>query len=336
MTTPIKLRLLIVSIFILLLPNNIIASSKVLLVHSYHKGFEWSDNLEKGFRKALGLNSEKKIIDTDNYNDIDLKVFWMDTKRNNSEQYKNKVALEAKGIIESWEPDIVVTSDDNASKYLTKPYYKDSEIPFVFCGVNWDASAYGFPYSNVTGMVEVDPVLETINILKKFTSGSRIGYLGADNISNQVKPSFHKKVLGINYIEGQLVSDFASWKHEYLRMQDVLDILIIFNPIGVTGWDENEAYEFVLNNTKIPSGNLEEYTRYFALIGRVKLSEEQGWWAGKTALNILAGVLPSDIPIAKNKKSKVYLNMPLANKLGIIFPVELFEQSEMIDKKRVD
>gem|GEM_PF-5859444 len=25
---------------------------------------------------------------------------------------------------------------------------KDSKIPFVFCGINWDASVYGFPCSN--------------------------------------------------------------------------------------------------------------------------------------------------------------------------------------------
>ncbi|WP_320041664.1 hypothetical protein [uncultured Desulfobacter sp.] len=43
---------------------------KLLYINSYHKGYQWSDSIEKGL-------------------------------------------LKAKAVIETWQPDIVVTSDDN-------------------------------------------------------------------------------------------------------------------------------------------------------------------------------------------------------------------------------
>ena len=46
----------------------------------------------------------------------------------------------AKAEIDAFKPDVVIAADDNASKYLIEPYFKDAALPFVFCGVNWDAS----------------------------------------------------------------------------------------------------------------------------------------------------------------------------------------------------
>jgi hypothetical protein len=53
-----------------------------------------------------------------------------------------------------------ITSDDNASNCPIKKFYKDVSTPLVFCGVNYKADAYGFPRSNVTGLVGVPPVID--------------------------------------------------------------------------------------------------------------------------------------------------------------------------------
>ena len=70
----------------------------------------------------------------------------------------------------------------------------------------------------------------------------------------------------------------------------------------------------------------------YTLLGNVKIAEEQGWWAGKTALKILQGASPDDIPITVNKKFRVYLNMVLAKKLGIKFPMNLIEQATFTEQ----
>jgi ABC-type uncharacterized transport system substrate-binding protein len=68
----------------------------------------------------------------------------------------------------------------------------------------------------------------------------------------------------------------------------------------------------------------------FALLGRVRIAEEQGWWSGKTALRILEGTEPADIPVVANKESKLYLNMELAKRMKIKFPMELVEEGTFL------
>lgn len=116
------------------------AKKKVLLVNSYHKGYFWTDGITDAILESFGAivdthgavdNSKSKVI---------LNITYMDTKRNSSEEYKKKTAISVKERIDSWQPDLVITTDDNAAKYLIVPYFKNTDLPFVFCGVNWDAS----------------------------------------------------------------------------------------------------------------------------------------------------------------------------------------------------
>jgi len=305
--------------------------ARVVYVNSYHHGYQWSDDIEKGLLKALGVKRRADGTIDVSHSTVELRIIRMDTKLNTSETYKQKAALEAKGVIDQWRPDAIVASDDNASKYLISPYYNNSAIPVVFCGINWDASVYGFPSQNVTGMIEVDPLQETIEILRKYARGDRVGFIGSDNISNRKQLIYHERVLGINYADGKLVNDFNAWNQEYRRMQDSVDMLIWLNPIGISGWDSQKAMAYILANTKIPTGNTGDNTRHLALVGKVKIAEEQGWWAGKTVLRILAGTSPADIPVTRNQKTRIYVNMRLANRLGIKFPIDLIEKATFVE-----
>ena len=141
-------------------------AARCLYVSSYHQGYEWSDGVERGLRSVLSGKCE-------------IRQFDMDTKRKRSERDKVNSALEAKRIIEEWRPDVVITSDDNAAKYLIKPYYRDHTLPFVFSGLNWTVKEYEFPYRNVTGIVEVAPIRPMLEQARSIVQGARrFFYLG--------------------------------------------------------------------------------------------------------------------------------------------------------------
>jgi hypothetical protein len=142
-----------------------LSRKKVLFVDSYHAGYAWSDGVTAGVLKGLNVKMTPHGELDCGKSPVELMVVRMDTKRNQTEGFKKQAALNVKSRIETWKPDVVIASDDNASKYLIVPHFKDKELPFVFCGVNWDASVYGFPCSNVTGMEEVTFVPQTIAIL---------------------------------------------------------------------------------------------------------------------------------------------------------------------------
>lgn len=305
--------------------------SKVFYVNSYHKGYRWSDDIEKGLLRALAIHPRADgSLDTSD-SDVDFKFFRMNSKLKIDPVYIRERARVAKAEIDSWRPDILVVSDDNAAKFLLEPFYKDSTIPIVFCGLNWDVSGYGFPTKNMTGMVEVEPVLETISLLRQYAKGSRLGYIGADNLSNRKMLNTYRSKLGISFTDGALTASLARWQKEYKRLQNEVDMLLWLTPLGVEGWDEQRGYDFVLANTSIPVGGGTAHQVRYTLLGKAKIAEEQGWWMGNTVLKILGGTRPADIPVTQNKESRLYLNMEMARHLNIKFPMELLEKAIFVE-----
>lgn len=277
---------------------------KVLFIDSYHEGYAWSDATMAGVRSVLDSSG------------VELQIVRMDTKRKKTDEDKLAAAEMVRRTIEQFGPDVVIASDDNASKYVIKPYYKDASTPFVFCGVNWDASGYGFPYSNVTGMVEVAAVDELFELMNRLTDGKRIGYLAAEVFTAHKEQEKIEKTFDMKFSEKRFATDLADWQAKYRELQGKVDILLVGNAAGTDGWDDDNAARFVEKNTKVPSGAIHEHMARFALIGYVKLGEEQGEWAAKSALKILDGTSPADIPIARNRQGRLIINARIADGLG--------------------
>ncbi|MBU0468288.1 MAG: ABC transporter substrate-binding protein [Candidatus Omnitrophica bacterium] len=303
---------------------------KLLYVNSYNYGHSNSDDIEKGLLKALKIKVNSEGSYDTAQSDVQIKVVRMPTIFSDTEDLKVEAALSVKKVIDSWKPDIVVTSDYNAANYLIAPYYKNALIPFVFSGLCSVDSINGLLAPNVTGIVKTLPILETIELLKTYAHGKRIGYIGARNQSNEKYIQHNINVMKIEYANGALVSNFDEWKQRYLELQKTVDMLLWFDPIDIAGWDNDQANEFILAETKIPTGCMSDKNIRYALLGKVNIAEEQGWLAGKTVLRILSGTAPSDIPIATNKSSKILLNMQIAKSLGIKFPVELIEKATIV------
>lgn len=307
---------------------------KVLFINSYHQGYEWSDGIEKGVLKSFGITAAPPYKSGYSSNDIELRITRMDTKRNQDPAYMQQKSLEVKNFIDTWGPDVVIAADDNAAKHLVAEYYKNSSIPFLFCGVNWDASVYGFPTKNISGMVEVAPVMELIEFLKQYAEGSDIAYLGANVVSERKEMNHYKDVLDIKFKNGYLVDSFDEWKEAYIELQNSADILIILNPVSVQGWDQSAAEVFVVDNSRIPSGTTSKMLRALALISFSRLAEEQGMWSGRKALEILAGTSVEGIPIVRNTRSSRFLNMKLAKKLNVVFPPAVMDSVNLVEEDK--
>lgn len=306
---------------------------KVLFVNSYHRGYEWSDGIIEGAMEVFGArlktdgdidNSQSKVI---------LKVINMDTKRNKIEEFKKKAALVAKKIIEDWQPDVVITSDDNAAKYLIVPYFKDSALPFVFSGVGLDASAYGFPTENITGIIEVSFIPEMIETLRKYARGNRIGRLAPDVLTHRKAARHYKEVLNVTLHEDVYVKTFDEWKKAFRDIQQKVDILLIVSHEGLDRWSDEEALELTDAHTIIPTASTLSWMIPYCLLSYSKVPEEHGQWAANAALEILGGKSPEDIPVATNQKAGINLNMHLARKLDIVFPMELIEQATFASER---
>jgi ABC-type uncharacterized transport system substrate-binding protein len=306
-------------------------------VNSYHEGYPWSDSITQGVLQALHLG-RSPLASTQFEGDASnlvLRVFYMDTKRNGSEEFGRAAAARAKAEIDSWKPDVVICSDDNAAKYLIVPHFKGSTLPFVFCGVNWDAAVYGLPWPNVTGMVEVSLIPDLLKLMQAYSKGVRVGLLGARNESNLKEIEAYRATFHVELTEVALVDNLHDWEQRFLALQKSVDMLILAPPSFLAAEQNNarhaEAEQFARENTRIPTGSVEDWIAPYSLLCLAKKASEQGEWAAHAALRILDGTPLSEIPITMNQQATIYLNMPLAKRLGIHFPVELIDKAVLLD-----
>ncbi len=281
------------------------AGRRILHVDSYHQGNEWNDRIAAAVRDTLAGTG------------VELRIIHLDTKRNPSEASKEAAARRAIEVIEAFQPDVVTTSDDNAAKYLIMPHYRDAELPFVFCGLNWDASVYGFPYRNVTGMVEVSPIPQIIRLLESHARGARCGYIAENSLTKRKELEHHEKLFGIRYERTYLVDSFAEWKESFVRAQAEVDKLMILGVGALSDWDDEEARALAEATTSIPTGTDFGWLMPVAMLGVGKVPEEQGRWAARAALRIIDGVPPSAIPLTYNKEGQLYFNARIAANLGV-------------------
>lgn len=120
---------------------------KILVLHSYHQGLNWTDNITKGILSVLNQHE-----------DIEIQFEYMDTKRRYDEEYlkefKKLYRLKHKGI-----PYNVVIASDNNALYFTRDHQEEffKNIPIVFCSIDQ------FEDSLIEGMTDITGVTEFID-----------------------------------------------------------------------------------------------------------------------------------------------------------------------------
>ncbi len=270
-------------------------------ISSYHKGYAWSDGVERGLKSQLPYH-------------CNVVQFDMDTKRQKTLDEKIIAGKAAFNLIKNHQPDVVIISDDNAAKYLVLPFMNDGAIPIVFSGINWTVEEYGFPFPNMTGIVEVAPIEPMLVQASKLSNaGFNAVYLGADTLTE--KKNFDRIAAGATRLgislEAQFTGEFSEWKKRFVDSQSY-DFIIMGSNSGIEGWDDNAAKQWTLNNTSIPTLTNHKWMMDYTVLGYTKIPEEHGEWAAQSAIAILDGVGADNIPLVTNRQWDLWLNSELA------------------------
>ncbi len=296
-------------VIVFLLTATTVNAAKCVYISSYHQGYAWSDGVERGLLKTLDGKCE-------------ITRFDMDSKRQKDEESIKQAALKAKNLIDNTQPDVVIASDDNASKYLIVPYYKDADIPFVFCGVNWTVEQYGYPFSNVTGMIEVAAIDPMFDKAAAITGKIKHAvYIGADTLTEEknLKRFIAAGKKNNIKITSQLVETMPEWIKAYQQAQQA-DLIIMGSNAGIPDWDKDEAQDAISTVSKTLSATNHGWMMPYTMFGMTKVPEEQGEWAARVAIEIMNGTKPSDIPIIPNRNFDIIVNNSLLDSAQIKLP----------------
>ncbi len=98
----------------------------ILILHSYHKGYEWTDKIMHGIESILNENSN-----------IIYDVEYMDAKKNVSNEYFERLYDLYKLKYKNKMYDVIIATDNEAFDFLLK-HREDifHDTPVFFCGVN--------------------------------------------------------------------------------------------------------------------------------------------------------------------------------------------------------
>jgi ABC-type uncharacterized transport system substrate-binding protein len=290
---------------------------KILHIMSYHSPWKWTDGQLEGFKAALqGL-------------DIEYQVFQLDMKRRTDKAWKKAVSRQARELIDSWNPDLVYTSDDYAQEYVTK-YYINQKLPFVFSGVNADPAVYGFVGSkNITGVLEQEHFIETIKLLTQIVpSVKKIAVIYDDGptwppVLARMKKNL-RQLPDIKIVSWDLIHTFAQFKQRLKELQndvDAIGFLGIFTFKDEQG--KNVSYKtvcrWVMDHSHLPDFSFWEDRISYGTLCTVNVPEyEQGYAAGLIARSILLEDRSSvSYPIKPTVKGVPMINLLRAKKLGL-------------------
>jgi hypothetical protein len=292
------------------------AGKKVLWVDSYHVGYEWSDGLSDGIHNVLDTSG------------VEIRDVHMDTKNNGSNDFCMQAGNDVKAIIDSFQPDVIIASDDNAQRCLIVPHVLNTTEPVVFTAVNWDASKYGYPTDHVTGMVEIELIDQLFDHLRRYANGERFAMVTIDTETERTIARTYNE----RFFDGQMAEYYATTQDEFetmfLQAQENADIVLTSNNAG-TEWDDARAQAFFTANTRVPTGSVNPWMAPYVLITIGKVPEELGEWAAQTALSIIDGTPVADIPVTTNKRGTLILNLNIAEALDITFEPNMLRFAEI-------
>jgi len=309
------------------------AKFKILYVMSYHSPWEWTDVQFSGFKEALkDLN-------------VEYRVFEMDTKQNSSEESMKAAGQKARDLIDSWKPDLVYTSDDNAQEYVAK-YYVNHKIPFVFSGVNASPEKYGFTGSkNITGVLEQEHFVESVRLLKEIVPGVTQIAVVFDESSDTWEPVVKRmkeklsQLPDVKFVRWDVIHSFNQYKQiieAYQTQVDAVALLGIFTFKDEAGRNVpyTEVLRWTAENSRLPDFSFWKDRITFGTLCTVTVSGyEQGLAAGKIARDILVkGRSPSDFPMLPTVKGEPVVSLARAKRLGIPIKTRILLTAEVVEK----
>ncbi|NQU26666.1 MAG: hypothetical protein HQ528_00100 [Candidatus Marinimicrobia bacterium] len=311
------MKILSISIPLLIAATVIFAGQpsikKVFVVFSYHSEFSWVIDENKGITKGFAGNN------------IELELFYMDTKRKTSPEWKQAITDKAIASITVFKPDVLMVFDDNACEWVAK-HYAGSTLPVVFAGMNFEPAHYGFPTANITGVVEHIPLKAMIDLVTELDPTVRkVAFISDDSpTSSGIDERLPSLNLPVEILEVVATNDFDEWKTKIMAWQDQVDAIGIFNyntlkdAEGTVSMPPSNVMQWINENNKLPEfASFDFAVKDGALCSAYKAGNTQGRVAAEIVLKILTGTAPADLKITDPPESVRIVNKARAKQLGI-------------------
>ncbi len=294
--------LLILSIFL----TSLFASKEVLLLHSYHKGYKWSDD--------ISLEIEKKFK---NEKDIDLTTIYMDTKHVATPNYLNKLAQLYKEQFSTRNFDLIIVSDNNAFEFAIRYHeYLFKDLPILFCGINnFDKALLGENNMKeyMTGVVEqvdleknfelilrMQPELEKLLIIN---DKSKTGLA----VKRDLRPVIEKysEKIDIEYVDNLDIDNLKKKVVNLDKKKSALLFVLLFKDKTGKFFTYKQSFKKIYEVSQVPTYGLWDFYLDYGMVGGLLTSAKaQGEAVANMTLQVLNGKSVKDIPVIEKSPNR--------------------------------
>lgn len=262
---------------------------RVFILHSYHHSMPWVKNLERGIDQVFK-----------NKQYVDLRYFYMNTKRRSSEAYLRRISREALSAIRQYQPDVLIVFDSDAQRLVASKLLNNKNYKIVFAGVTPSAELDKFRLANnITGILEKIPVQAVKEVLAlMLPNKKRIYYLSDNSITAQQldKDMPQSKWQPYQLVRSRRVTTFSAWQQAILEAQKKADFILVSTYQMITEGHKQispqKLVSWTLAHSKVPViGLYESFIESGGYLAIAVASYEQGYTAAKIANFILENKL---------------------------------------------
>jgi PAS domain S-box-containing protein len=289
---------------------------RILVLHSYHKGFSWTDGITKGINKKISAASIP----------IDIEYAYMDTKRIFSPDYIDQLVKLYSVKFKHRTFDAIISSDDQAFEFLLHHHGRlFPNTPVIFCGVNHfhDDMLQGKP--QFTGVLESFDTLDTINTaLNLHPRAKRLVVISDQSAGGKANRKQFEKVipqldrpLSITILDHYSMAEMASYVSE-LSSEDIL-VCLPFTLDSDDKFSPHEDYTRILSaHSHAPMYSFSDVTIGHGIVGgKLASGMRQGEKAAELALRILRGESVEKLPIIRKSPNQYMFDHIQLKRFGL-------------------
>ncbi|MDR2081202.1 MAG: sensor histidine kinase [Campylobacteraceae bacterium] len=267
------------------------AEKQILVINSYHRGFQWSDDVIKGMETVLSTHM-----------DITVNVLYMDSKRINSTEYYEKLLELYKIQLKNRKYDLIIAIDNFAYDFVSRYYYElfTNEL-ILFSGlerVSIEEIRNNALEDKIFGIYEKRAIKESVPMILKMIPNLKKLYIINDQSENgdDSNPFIleaikeNEKKIEIEYIRASTLEEIEEKFSSYKSDEAIFYIRFYNDKYG--NFYRNNQIAAALEKLKLPVFVTDTlFMGGGALGGKLVLIDELGKETGRVAVEILEGKL---------------------------------------------